>query len=147
MSSSHEAAPSPDFLAEEVRRYHHFIVLALWLAVVTGAEIVLIFLPIPVAAVLTILTLMSAGKFFAVILWFMHLIYDKRLLFWCFFAGLALAFATFTALLKGERPPRTAGTWVSDSPADPRSFSSAVPTVISSPGDTGVGPCTRRRFT
>ena len=96
MSSSHEAAPSPDFLVEEVRRYHHFIVLALWLAVVTGAEIVLIYLPIPVAA---ILTLMSAGKFFAVILWFMHLIYDKRLLFWCFFAGLALAFATYAALL------------------------------------------------
>ena len=42
---------------------------------------------------------MSAGKFFAVILWFMHLIYDKRLLFWCFVAGLALAFATYTALL------------------------------------------------
>ncbi len=99
MSSSHEAAPGPDFLAEEVRRYHHFIVLALWLAVITGAEIVLIFLPIPVAAILTILTLMSAGKFFAVILWFMHLIYDKRLLFWCFVAGLAVAFATYTALL------------------------------------------------
>ena len=99
MSSSHEAAPSPAFLAEEVRRYHHFIVLALWLAVVTGAEIVLIFLPIPVAAILTILTLMSAGKFFAVILWFMHLIYDKRLLFWCFLAGLVLAFATYAALL------------------------------------------------
>ena len=99
MSSSHEAAPSPDFLAEEVRRYLHFIVLALWLAVVTGAASVLIFLPIPVAAILTILTLMSAGKFFAVILWFMHLIYDKRLLFWCFFAGLALSFATYAALL------------------------------------------------
>ena len=84
MSSSHEAAPSPAFLAEEVRRYHHFIVLALWLAVVTGAEIVLIFLPLPVAAILTILTLMSAGKFFAVILWFMHLIYDHKLLFWIF---------------------------------------------------------------
>lgn len=96
---SSEAAPAPTFLAEEVRRYHHFIVLALWLAVVTGAEIVLIFLPLPVAAILTILTLMSAGKFFAVILWFMHLIYDKRLLFWCFVAGLVLAFATFTALL------------------------------------------------
>jgi len=99
MSSSHEAAPSPAFLAEEVRRYHHFIVLALWLAVVTGAEIVLIFLPLPVAVILTVLTLMSAGKFFAVILWFMHLIYDKRLLFWCFLSALVLAFATFTAVL------------------------------------------------
>jgi cytochrome c oxidase subunit 4 len=99
MSSSPEAALSPDFLAEEVRRYHHFIVLALWLAVVTGAEIVLIYLPMPAAVVLTILTLMSAGKFFAVILWFMHLIYDKRLLFWCFFAGLVLTFATYAGLL------------------------------------------------
>jgi hypothetical protein len=42
---------------------------------------------------------MSAGKFFAVILWFMHLIYDKRLLFWCFLAGLVLAFATYAAVL------------------------------------------------
>ena len=99
MSSSHEAAPSPAFLAEEVRRYHHFIVLALWLAVVTGAEIVLIFLPLPVAVVFTVLALMSAGKFFAVIMWFMHLIYDKRLLIWCFLAGLVLAFATFAAVL------------------------------------------------
>jgi cytochrome c oxidase subunit 4 len=99
MSTAHEAAPNPAFLAEEVRRYHHFIVLALWLAVVTGAEIVLIFLPLPVAVIFTVLALMSAGKFFAVILWFMHLIYDKRLLFWCFFAGLALAFATYAALL------------------------------------------------
>jgi cytochrome c oxidase subunit 4 len=99
MSSSPEAAPSPEFLAEETRRYHHFITLALWLAVVTGAEIVLIFVPVSMPVVLTVLSLMSAGKFFAVILWFMHLIYDKRLLFWIFVAALALAFATFTAML------------------------------------------------
>ncbi len=94
-----EAAPSQDFLAEEVRRYHHFITLALWLAAITGAEIVLIFLPIPPLVVLTVLSLMSAGKFFAVILWFMHLIYDKKLLFWLFLTGLLLAFATFAALI------------------------------------------------
>lgn len=94
-----DAAPDPGFLAEEVRRYHHFIVLALWLAVVTGAEIVLIFLPLPAPLIFAILALMSAGKFFAVILWFMHLIYDHRLLFWVFFAGLALTFATYAALL------------------------------------------------
>ena len=99
MSSSPEAAPSQEFLIEETRRYHHFITLALWLAVVTGAEIVLIFLPIPMPVVLTILSLMSAGKFFAVILWFMHLIYDKRLLFWIFVAALMLTFSTFSAML------------------------------------------------
>jgi cytochrome c oxidase subunit 4 len=88
-----------EFLAEEVRRYHHFITLALWLAAITGVEIVLIFIPLPLAVIFTLLCLLSAVKFFAVILWFMHLIYDHRLLFWVFIAGLALAFATFTALL------------------------------------------------
>ena len=86
-------------IAIETERYHHFITLALWLAAITGVEIVLIFLPLPAAALLGVLSLLSAIKFFAVILWFMHLIYDKRLLFWCFFAGLALAFATYAAML------------------------------------------------
>ena len=89
----------PDFLAEEVRRYHHFITLALWLAAITGAEIVLIFVPVPMPIILTVLSLMSAIKFFAVILWFMHLIYDHKLLFWIFMCGMVLAFATYAAVL------------------------------------------------
>ncbi|MGA0133999.1 MAG: hypothetical protein ACO3ND_06565 [Opitutales bacterium] len=96
--AAHEA-PDPALLAEEARRYHHFITLALWLAVVTGVEIVLIYLPLPAGLLLATLSLLSAGKFFAVILWFMHLIYDKRLLFWVFVSGLVLAFATFAALI------------------------------------------------
>ena len=66
---------------------------------ITGVEIVLIILPVAPVIILTVLSLLSAIKFFAVILWFMHLIYDARLLFWLFFAGLALAFATFTAMI------------------------------------------------
>jgi len=96
---SDAGAHDPDFLTEEVRRYHHFITLALWLAAITGAEIVLIFLPVPMPIILTVLSLMSAIKFFAVILWFMHLIYDHKLLFWIFMCGLVLAFATYAALL------------------------------------------------
>lgn len=96
---SEDVAHNPDFLAEEVRRYHHFITLALWLAAITGAEIVLIFVPVPMSVILTALSVMSAVKFFAVILWFMHLIYDHKLLFWIFLSGLVLAFATFSALL------------------------------------------------
>jgi cytochrome c oxidase subunit 4 len=97
-AAAHEA-PDPALLAEEARRYHHFITLALWLAVVTGIEIVLIYLPLSAGILLTTLSLLSAGKFFAVILWFMHLIYDKRLLFWLFMSGLVLAFATFAAMI------------------------------------------------
>jgi cytochrome c oxidase subunit 4 len=94
-----EAVLDPKTLAVETERYHHFITLALWLAAITGVEIVLIFLPVSPVVILTVLSLLSAIKFFAVILWFMHLIYDARLLFWLFFAGLALAFATFTAMI------------------------------------------------
>jgi cytochrome c oxidase subunit 4 len=94
-----EAVLDPKTLAVETERYHHFITLALWLAAITGVEIVLIFLPVAPVIILTVLSLLSAIKFFAVILWFMHLIYDARLLFWLFFAGLALAFATFTAMI------------------------------------------------
>jgi cytochrome c oxidase subunit IV len=101
------------FLAEETRRYHHFITLALWLAVITGAEIVLIFLPVPMAVVLSILILLSVGKFFAVTLWFMHLIYDKRLLFWIFLSALVLALATFTALIALLNPAAVDTKWFS----------------------------------
>lgn len=108
-----DAAHSPSFLQEEVRRYHHFITLALWLAAITGVEIVLIFLPVPMALILTVLCLLSAIKFFAVIMWFMHLIYDHRLLFWLFVTGLALAFATFTALLSLFAVERVDTKWFS----------------------------------
>ena len=96
---SESVAHNSDFQAEEIRRYHHFITLALWLAAITGAEIVLIFVPVPMSIILTALVLMSAVKFFAVTLWFMHLIYDHKLLFWLFLCGLVLAFATFAAML------------------------------------------------
>ena len=101
MSAAHAetAAPDPALLAEETRRYHHFITLALWLAVITGVEIVAIFLPLAPWVLLLGLGILSVVKFFAVVLWFMHLIYDHKLLFWLFMMGLVLATATFTALV------------------------------------------------
>jgi cytochrome c oxidase subunit 4 len=110
---SDAVAHDSDFLAEEVRRYHHFITLALWLAAITGAEIVLIFVPFPMAVILTLLSLMSAVKFFAVILWFMHLIYDHKLLFWVFMCGMVLAFATFAAVLNLFSADRIDTKWFS----------------------------------
>ncbi len=94
-----DAAIDQKTIAIDTERYHHFITLALWLAAITGAEIVLIFLPVPMPVILTALSLMSAIKFFAVILWFMHLIYDHKLLFWIFMCGMVLAFATYAAVL------------------------------------------------
>ncbi|MGE9294682.1 MAG: cytochrome C oxidase subunit IV family protein [Puniceicoccales bacterium] len=83
----------------ENARYHTFFNLAMFLAVLTGIEIVIIFLPWATWLIMTILIALSVVKFFAVILWFMHLIYDKFLLFWLFLAGMVLATGTMIALL------------------------------------------------
>ncbi|WP_269540120.1 cytochrome C oxidase subunit IV family protein [Cerasicoccus fimbriatus] len=83
----------------ENARYHTFFNLAMALAVLTGIEIVIIFLPWASWLVMTVLVVLSIVKFFAVILWFMHLIYDKQLLFWLFMAGMILATGTMIALL------------------------------------------------
>jgi len=83
----------------ENARYHAFFNLAMILAVLTGIEIVIIFLPWAHWLVMSGLIILSVIKFFAVILWFMHLIYDKILLFWLFTTGLVLATGTMIALL------------------------------------------------
>jgi len=88
-----------ELLDQENKRYHAFINLALFLSVFTGVEIVVIFLPFPPAALFTILISVSVIKFFCVILWFMHLIYDAPLLIILFVAGLFLAAGTMVALL------------------------------------------------
>lgn len=88
-----------ELLRQENQRYHAFINLALFLAVLTGIEIVIIFLPWSFWLIMTGLIVLSLIKFICVILWFMHLIYDKILLFWLFMAGLVLAGGTMIALL------------------------------------------------
>ena len=103
MGHSHDSHDDAAAMASVIRteqvRYHHFITLALWLAVITAFEVVLIFLPFPEGVILTTLITLSVVKFFAVITWFMHIIYDKKILFYLFAAGLAIAFATVVALL------------------------------------------------
>jgi len=83
----------------ENARYHTFFNLAMILAVLTGIEIVIIFLPWPTWLIMSILIILSVIKFFAVIFWFMHLIYDRMLLFWLFLTGMVLATGTMIALL------------------------------------------------
>jgi hypothetical protein len=43
----------------------------------------------------------------------MHLIYDKRLLFWIFLSALVLALATFTALIALLNPAAVDTKWFS----------------------------------
>lgn len=86
-------------LKQENARYHRFIQIAMILAVLTGIEIVIIFLPWPYWIILWGLIILSTIKFVFVILWFMHLIYDQILLFLLFMSGMLLATGTMIALL------------------------------------------------
>jgi len=99
MSAAAHPLSQQELLDQENKRYHAFINLALFLSVFTGVEIVVIFLPFPPAALFTVLISVSVIKFFCVILWFMHLIYDAPLLIILFVAGLLIAAGTMVALL------------------------------------------------
>ncbi len=90
--------PSIDKSGEN-KKYHAFVNLALVLAAVTGIELVLVYLPFNTTFIYSVLIGLSLFKFFAVIAWFMHLIYDKLLLTIAFGTGMAIACGTYTALL------------------------------------------------
>lgn len=95
----HDALSYETLLDSETQKYHAFINLAMLLAMLTSVEIVLIFLPCGFGVLATILIGLSIVKFFCVILWFMHLIYDSPMLFMIFMAGIILAVGTAAALM------------------------------------------------
>ncbi len=99
MSAEAHALSHAEILAQESKRYHAFVNLAMFLSVFTGMEIVVIFLRFPPWLLLAILVTISVVKFFCVIFWFMHLIYDAPLLTILFLAGMVLAAGTMLALL------------------------------------------------
>ena len=80
-------------------KFHIFVQVAMLLAVITGIEIVAIYLPLPQWLVLGVLTLLSLVKFMFVIFYFMHLRWDKPFCTILFFIGLVLASGTMWALL------------------------------------------------
>jgi cytochrome c oxidase subunit 4 len=80
-------------------KFHLFVQIAMILAVITGVEIVLIYLPIVKWLVVSMLVVLSLVKFLLVIFWFMHLKFDKLFCTILFFIGLVLAGGTVAALL------------------------------------------------
>jgi cytochrome c oxidase subunit IV len=80
-------------------RFHIYVQIAMILAVITGVELLLIFLPFPKPLLITGLVALSAVKFMFVIFFFMHLRWDRILCTILFFIGLVLAAGTMVALL------------------------------------------------
>lgn len=95
---SPSAAPAAHGHHEE-SKFHVFVQLAMILAVITGVEIVLIYVPLAKWLIVTSLVTLSLVKFMLVIFIFMHLKWDKLFCTVLFFIGLVLAGGTVGALM------------------------------------------------
>ena len=99
MSAHAPASATPDAGHHEPSKFHYFIALAMILAVITGVEVVLVYMPLSKLFVTISLCVLSAFKFLCVIFIFMHLKWDKVFCTILFFIGLILAGGTMWALL------------------------------------------------
>ena len=99
MSTSTHSPVAADHGHAEPSKFHAFVQLAMILAVITGVEIVLIYLPLAKWLIVTSLVILSVVKFLLVIFVFMHLKWDKLFCTILFFIGLILASGTVYALM------------------------------------------------
>ncbi len=72
-----------------------YIKVAAILAAVTAVEVVIYYIDALSDILVPALVLLSAGKFIAVVGYFMHLKFDDRRFTWVFVAGLVIAFSVF----------------------------------------------------
>ena len=84
----------------EPSNFHIYVQIAMLLGIITGIEIVLIYLPFAKWLIVSGLVALSVIKFLYVIFYFMHLKWDKVFCTVLFFIGLVLAGGTMWALLK-----------------------------------------------
>ena len=80
-------------------KFHIYVQIAMLLAVITGVEIIAVYLPFAKWMIVTALVTLSTVKFMFVIFYFMHLRWDKPFCTILFFIGLVLASGTMWALL------------------------------------------------
>jgi cytochrome c oxidase subunit 4 len=98
--TAHAATSVPGPGHAEPSKLHIYVQIAMLLGVITGVEIVLVYLPLAHGLIFSALALLSAVKFMFVIFYFMHLRWDKVFCTILFFIGLVLASGTMWALLQ-----------------------------------------------
>jgi cytochrome c oxidase subunit 4 len=81
-------------------KFEIYVQIAMLLAVITGVEIIAVYLPFAKWMIVTALVTLSTVKFMFVIFYFMHLRWDKPFCTILFFIGLVLAAGTMWALLQ-----------------------------------------------
>jgi cytochrome c oxidase subunit 4 len=102
MSAPASASPvhATDSHAPSEGKFYIFVQLAMVLSIITGVEIIMVYLPFAHWLLFGTLATLSAVKFMFVIFFFMHLRWDKAFCTVLFFIGLILAGGTMWALLK-----------------------------------------------
>ncbi|MEI6052872.1 MAG: cytochrome C oxidase subunit IV family protein [Opitutaceae bacterium] len=100
MSAPAHHAPAADDHGHDESKFQIYVQIAMLLAVITGVEIVGIYLPFAKWIIVTCLVVLSVVKFMYVIFYFMHLRWDKPFCTIMFFIGLVLASGTTWALLQ-----------------------------------------------
>src|SRR5438067_1810281 len=100
MSAIASPAPAAGGHTHGESKFHIFVQIAMILAVITGVEIVMVYLPFAYWLLFGVLAILSAVKFLFVIFIFMHLRWDKPFCTTLFFIGLILAGGTMWALLQ-----------------------------------------------
>jgi cytochrome c oxidase subunit IV len=83
----------------DVSKFQIYVQIAMLLAVITGIEIVAVYIPFSKWIIVTTLVVLSFVKFMFVIFYFMHLRWDKPFCTILFFIGLVLASGTMWGLL------------------------------------------------
>lgn len=81
-------------------KFEIYVQIAMLLAVITGVEIVMVYLPFMKWLLVGGLVTLSIVKFMFVIFYFMHLRWDKPFCTILFFIGLGLAVGTVAALIQ-----------------------------------------------
>jgi cytochrome c oxidase subunit 4 len=99
MSAPASSLPASEHALEQ-SKFWIFVQIAMLLAVITGLELVTVYLPFVKWLLVGALVILSTVKFLFVIFYFMHLRWDKAFCTILFFIGLVLAGATMWALLK-----------------------------------------------
>jgi cytochrome c oxidase subunit 4 len=99
MSASASAAQETGHQLEQ-NKFWIFVQIAMLLAVITGLELVTVYMPFVRWLLFSVLVVLSTVKFMFVIFYFMHLRWDRLFCTILFFIGLVLAGGTMWALLK-----------------------------------------------
>ncbi|MEO5961249.1 MAG: cytochrome C oxidase subunit IV family protein [Opitutaceae bacterium] len=98
-AASHASPSSAHDHGHDESKFQIYVQIAMLLAVITGVEIVCVYLPFAKWVLVTTLAVLSLVKFLFVIFYFMHLRWDKPFCTILFFIGLILAAGTVGALL------------------------------------------------